>query len=382
MRFPENGWELPLPEDSFPRPLFMAYCDNSEKNDPVPLKIVWSKTAETEFTEEDENEDNSNDDDDDDIIEGDEFDDDDDGFLNDDRKSGDYITFRFKNVTFREQISSFKKEKQTFKFERQRLNLPKLPDVDATWLFRFNPDQIYDQLYNSDPLGQFCFGQYDTDFPSIEDFPCRVIMNHISSSGVFGAPLTDIVNIFGFSPLDSDNVISKVNFLCTLNFICRVPSSRLVPLYSRFIPCNTLCKPVNEKIELVSPHVWSNFDGFINKEVQMNLLKNISTFVFAHEFCDFLVILEEFPYVSPYDLCLLLQVLECEEIIFSQYFKKIKPNLFEDEINIPIPPFETFEKFLIILDYQKKNDEIDITFHRIIRTNRSMLPNLCVINNY
>ena len=384
MKFPENEWELSIPEKSFPCPLFIPFCEVLRKDDLSPLKIVWTQTPVTE-----NNEDDFDDFDNDEIVD-DDINNDDFLYENKNRKRHDFITFHFKNVTFRQQISAFKKLKYTFNFERQRFDLPKLPVLKNLTTSKtaskseknLNQDQsqLNDQLYNFDPLGQFCFGQYDADVPYLDDFHSRFIVNLVNSAGVYGIELTDIIHSFGFPILKSEEIITRVLNLCTMDFICRVPSSRLVPRYSRFIPCNTICKPINSRIELVSPHIWTNFDGFINIDVKVNLMKNIATFIFAHEFCDFLSLIDEFSYVSPYDICLLLQMLECDEIIFSQYFQIIKPNLFEDEITIPIPPFEPFEKFLIVLDVQRKNN-VDFYFRRILRTNRKMLPNLCILND-
>ena len=89
---------------------------------------------------------------------------------------------------------------------------------------------------------------------------------------------------------------------------------------------------------------FPNYDGMNNPDVKSNLLKGISTYIFGHEYCDFTDIIQEFYYVSPYDLCILLESLECDEIITSQYLGSssiILQVLFNcsQAINVePLPP--------------------------------------------
>ncbi|OHT15660.1 hypothetical protein TRFO_42398 [Tritrichomonas foetus] len=330
LKYPQNVWHFSVPEKSDPHPLFIPLC---ESEDPV-CGIEWINIE----------------------------------------KVCSNVSQK-KNKTFQDQIIKYKKEKEKnkFEFERIRYHFPILPPIET--------EKLYGDLYESDPLGHFCFGQYESEIPVLEDFTLRFIMNLISSTGVYGIDLSEIIHAFGTPILESSSIISKILYLSSLNFVCRVPSSRIEPRYSKFIPCNSICKPISRQIEMVSPHIWINFDGLINQEVKSNLMKNLATYVFAHECVDFMDLMLDFPYVSPYDLCVMLQALECDEILFSQYFEKHEATLFHDEENIPIPPFDSFELFLVVMSKQRKMEALDTTFHRLIRTYPSMIPNMCMIHD-
>ena len=351
-QLPRCSGLLGQPDSFTPHPLFIPYCEQEDSD----LKIRWNNikmsSSPSLFIFDDEDE----------IHSDDEY----------------RPRYKRKKVQLSKEITKYKKRVDEFSFEKTRRNYPKLPELIITD-FALNS-----QLYDTDPISNYCFGEYESEIPFLEDFELRFIMNLVNSAGVYGIGLSEILNAHGisFNSISMcEKIIQKVKQLCTMNFICRVPSSLLETRYSRFLPCNTICKPIQKKVELVPVHIWTNYDGMNNPDVKSNLLKGISTYIFGHEYCDFTDIIQEFYYVSPYDLCILLESLECDEIITSQYYLRQESTLFEEESDIPIPPFESFELFLLIINQQRSLPQQYPTYRRVFKTHRSMFPNLSVIHS-
>ena len=132
-----------------------------------------------------------------------------------------------------------------------------------------------------------------------------------------------------------------------------------------------MCSKTENGIELVNVHVWRKWDGSIAKDVLKNLLKNVTTYVLSHEFCDFTDLMTHFSYVSPFDLCVLLDSLENDEILVSDYFEVHEATIAEPEMIVPVAPFRHCELFLAHLSLQANP-----ALHRRIRTTKMSLANL------
>lgn len=347
IKYPVAYWNLKLPQSFYPDPIFIHICENDEF---PQFQILWNLHKHQLSFESNES-----------------FD----GY-----QENSFVKHSKKKISPASIHKNEHKGQLEFEARPLRFEFPSLPSLDHHLSYN-----TFSAVYDVDPLSQFCFGQYEPSIPYLKDFTNRFLLNVICSGGVYGISLSDIIHSCGETPLTSDTVISSIHFLSSLDLICRVPSSHIVPYYSCFLPCNTICRPLKKKIELVPCHIWINFEGSINEKVKIDLMNNVTAFVFANEFCDFVDLMAQFAYVSPYDLCLILQLLEFDEILLSQYYQIESSDLFNDEVDVPIQPFSSFEKFLVILDAQRKDQNCNPKFYRRIRTNRSMLPNLCTVNN-
>jgi hypothetical protein len=99
----------------------------------------------------------------------------------------------------------------------------------------------------------------------------------------------------------------------------------------------------------------------------------VATFVLAHEFCEFEELMHSFCYLSPFDLCVILDSLEADEILVSQYFERRDASLFESCESVPVPGFEAPELFLWAMEMNG--------VHRVVRTTCDMFHNMCLLNN-
>jgi hypothetical protein len=265
--------------------------------------------------------------------------------------------------------------RENFTFVQRRLNLPRF-EIPL-------PHHSIDlcDAHETDPLCQFAFGRYEQEFPCFQCFTFTFLMNQINANGVNGIALSSVLKSLGIIPKSpkAADICRILNDLCTADLISRVPSNRIDVSFSRFVPLNRLAKMSGGKVWLVNLHLWMGWDGCIDAGIKTDIRRNIATFVFAHEFCDFEELMVKFCYVSPLDLCFILDSLEADEIIFCQYFERYEGNLTESEVWIPVEGFESAELFLCALEENRRNDYV--TIHRIIRTTCEMFTNLCLIDN-
>ena len=276
------------------------------------------------------------------------------------------------NIGLRKQRWDEQEKKREYKFEwiQNRFLFPK-PPVQATPLVGYSLE------YDGDPLGHFTFGRYEDPLPRHTFFPRRHLINLIHAGGVNGVALTEIFNAFSIGPHDRtacDRVIDLLHDMCASGELVRVPSSSLDTHFSLFLALNTMCSKAQNGIELVNVHIWRKWDGSIATDVLSNLLKNVTTYVLSHEFCDFTDLMTHFPYISPFDLCVLLDSLENDEIIVSDYFEVHEATISEPEMIIPVAPFRNCELFLARLSLQTNP-----VLHRRIRTTKMSLANLATL---
>jgi hypothetical protein len=253
--------------------------------------------------------------------------------------------------------------------------LPKIPP------FQVQPVAL--RRHESDVLLQFTFGRYESDFPQFADFPHRFVFNLIHSAGVDGMSFRDLINPFGVSLNDytgGSRILRIVYDLLSWELVARVPSATIDAHFSRFLPVNKLYREVDKKVEMVNVHVWIHADGSVDRERLGHFRKNIVVYVFAHEFCDFEELMKEFCYLSPFDLCLIVDALEDEEVLVSQFCEKRSGGLLDEEMSRPIGRFEFPELFLALLDRQRHEASPEVTVHRMVRTGVRMFENMSLVH--
>ena len=266
-----------------------------------------------------------------------------------------------------------KKREYTFEWAKARYLFPKLPPIE--------PSFIGGSLnYDGDPLGHFTFGRYEDPLTRGGDFLRRYVVNLIHAGGVDGVSILDIFEALNASPTDRtrcDKVIDLLDDLCASGDITRVPSSSLTVHYSCFLALNRMYSKTKNGIELVDVHLWTKWDGSVSQEMLHNTRTNIATYVFGHEFCDFGDILTHFSYISPFDLCLLLESLESDEILVSDYFELHEATLTEPQRTVPVAPFRNPALFLALYSLHMNGPSPPSpTLHRRLRTTRDVLTRL------
>jgi hypothetical protein len=263
----------------------------------------------------------------------------------------------------------------SFQSQITTLPLPKLPPIQE--------QQTVLNLHESDVLLQFTFGRYESEFPQFKDFLHRFVFNLIHSAGVDGISFRDLINSFGINLNDyagASLVLQIVYDLLSWELVARVPSATIDQHFSRFLPINQLYREVDGKVEMVDVHAWINPDGSVHYERLADFKKNIVVYVFAHEFCDFEELMTKFCYLSPFDLCLIVDSLEDDEIVVSLFYEKRSGGLLDEEISQPIPRFEFPELFLALVDRQRQEALSEVMVHRIVRMRAGMFKNISHIH--
>lgn len=250
------------------------------------------------------------------------------------------------------------KDISSFSFERIRYEYPmfshKIPLGNSTITDNYFLNDI-------DPLISNSFGKFEVENPQFTDFIPRYLFNLINSGGVNGIEFSKIINSFGYDMLqdDVDTIIDELQSLVNIKLICKVPTSHMEQRYTRFLSSNMLCKPIFNKIEMVNVHSWVRFDGFIDQTRKNDFRKNIISYIYSHEFCDFEELRIKFSYLSPNDLMILLNSLESDEVISVQcYLIDDSDSLFNEEVMIPTS-FKSSDIFLSLNNAQINNPEIN-----------------------
>jgi hypothetical protein len=142
-------------------------------------------------------------------------------------------------------------------------------------------------LYDSDPLLQFAFGQWEVESGEIAAFEQRYVLGLLNAAGVDGLTCEEIVDAFGKSVEQSEvgvRVMRIIYRLMAMELIGRVPTGGIVARFSRFLAPNMIVREVDEKMALVGVHAWVRVDGSVDAEKSADLRKKIAVFVFGHEF--------------------------------------------------------------------------------------------------
>lgn len=268
-------------------------------------------------------------------------------------------------------IKENKKKEDDFIFTYERLILPKLGNI--------NIPKFYEDLFDTDQIIQYCFGRIETTTPPVEDFEQRLLLHLINSGNIEGVGIIDLINSFGFNLFDQNatRIMRKIKELEQLDYIVRINSSKIEPRWSRYVPFYKIFSVVSEKVAFRPLHIWMLSTGKFNELILTNIKRSITVYVFNNEGCDFLEILELFSYVSPIDLCMILENLENDEVLYSSYYYQVQGGLFNDDQWIPIPQPEHIEMFLGMISIQ--GFETTEKVKRNLYTKENLFYNLCIV---
>jgi hypothetical protein len=82
--------------------------------------------------------------------------------------------------------------------------------------------------------------------------------------------------------------------------------------------------------------------------------KHVTVFMFVSEFCDFEEMREEFGRLSAFDLALVVNALEDDEVLVSQLVAHEDKRLCGTSADVPLSRFQFPEQFLMILARQRQ----------------------------
>lgn len=241
----------------------------------------------------------------------------------------------------------------------------------------FSNDNIDMGLLNKKKsVNSFLFGAYN-NFQKYDtsDLLQKYLLCLISNYKVDGIGLNTILKPFKNDKNVSYKVMKALDVLLFRQLIIIVPSSNIEPHYSSYVSINSIVN--HDDNFLIYIHSWILPNGVFSFEIYDSFRKSISFHIFCNEFINFEDLMDEFYYISPYDLCLLLSVLEADDVIISQYFRKSDSTIFSDEKIVPISP-PSVELFLSELDQQIKDKTKTTYIVRYIKTHPSSLFNACL----
>ena len=235
------------------------------------------------------------------------------------------------------------------------------------------------EILTTDPLFPFAFGRIELESYLFTDLTQRYLFNLIGGSEVDGIGIIELADSFDCT-VNSDTMellMKNIEMFIRLNLIVRMPSANVEPYWSRYKACGSLVKKTTRKIETIPVHMWMTHDAKFNNETISNIRKNLTTYILANPEVSFEELMETFSYISPYDLCIVLEALECDEVIFSIYYYESESSLFGIEERIPTEAIQSIDIFLGIIAEQRLI-EPDKKLVRRFKSQKSSLYNLCL----
>ena len=266
-----------------------------------------------------------------------------------------------------------------FSLKQERFKLPKPEIKEEEQQIPPREEKQNTEILTTDPLFPFAFGRIELESYLFSDLTHRYLFNLIGGSEVDGIGIIELANSFDCTVNSEtmETIMKDIEMFIRLNLIVRMPSANLEPYWSRYKACGSLVKETTRKIETVPVHMWMTHDGKFNNETIYNLRSNLTTFILAHPDTTFEDLMEKFSYVSPYDLCIILEALECDEVIHSTYYYESESSLFDLGEKIPTQSPQSIDIFLGILAEQRLI-EPERKLVRRIKTQKSSLFNLCL----
>jgi len=232
------------------------------------------------------------------------------------------------------------------------------------------------EIATEDPLIHCSFARFDSFSLCFNDFLYQYIYKLFGASSVEGIGILEILKSLDLG-IDSKlvhQILSIIDAFVRLGLVIRVPSSNFEPSWSRFSACHSLFLPhgCGMKNELL--HVWVSIEGDHDQVLIEQFRHSLSVYIFAHEYIDFLALLSDFPYISPYDMCILLNSLECDEVVSSQYLYLAKPGLFIPQSSVPIDT-PSIDVFLATLS-QQQSEDFPYILARLLKSTKGGFSNL------